>query len=110
MMMAMLALVMFAGIASAADATAKAKKVAGEITAIAADASTVTVQPRAMKNAKAAEAVVVPVVAGTTVTINGEKKTVADLKTGEKVVVTYDADGKNAASIVVAPVGEHNRK
>lgn len=74
------------------------KQITGEISAVDANANTVTVK-------KADKVVVLNVTARTKITIGKEKKTIADLKVGDRVRAKYkEEDGKNVAwSITEAP-------
>lgn len=74
------------------------KQITGEISAVDANANTVTVK-------EADKVVVLNVTARTKITIGKEKKTIADLKVGDRVGAKYkEEDGKNVAwSITEAP-------
>jgi len=81
----------------AAHATkAVEKHVKGDITAVDAKAMTITVKGKKGD-------VTVTVDDKTDIKIGKEKKTIADLKAGEKVIIKYhEADGKNTAKSVEA--------
>lgn len=79
------------------------KHVTGNVSAVDADAKTLTVK------GKKAD-VVISVDVKTKITAGKEAKTLADIKAGDKVIVNYiEANGKNTAKrigIQVAPPGE----
>jgi predicted secreted protein len=106
-MAAMLAMVLCVGVARADEKPAKpagdkkpmAARVAGEISAIEANKSITVKTPK--KGEKEATETVVTITAETPVKEGTEKKTVADLKVGQKVNVTLEGDTKNAKSIAI---------
>ena len=76
-------------------APVKVKQVTGEVTAIDAAAKTLTVKGKAGEVALTADD-------KTTVKIGKEKKTLADVKVGDKVTVKYaEMDGKNVAKSII---------
>ena len=92
----MIALMLSVSIAEAAKA---AKATPGTISKI--DGNTLTITPRAKKGSTDAAPADITVTADdkTVVTVNGETKTLADLKVGDKVRVTLGEDGKTATAI-----------
>jgi len=79
-------------------APAKVKQVTGEVIAVDAKANTVTVKGKKVE-------VIVTCDDKTKVMMGKEKKTLADVKAGDKVTVKYkEVDGKNVAkSIAIKP-------
>ena len=76
-------------------APVKVKQVTGEVTAIDAAAKTLTVKGKAGEVALTADD-------KTTVKIGKEKKTLADVKVGDKITVKYaEMDGKNVAKSII---------
>ncbi|MBI5027109.1 MAG: hypothetical protein HZC12_10375 [Nitrospirae bacterium] len=86
-------------------APATVKQVTGEVAAVDANAKTVTVK------AKKAD-VVISVTDKTKITLGKEKKTLADIKAGDKVTVKYtEVDKKNVAkSIAIAAPKKTEKK
>jgi preprotein translocase subunit SecF len=81
-------------LAVASLAFAGTKQVTGDITAVDAKASTVTVKGRSGE-------VTVDVVDSTKIKAGAKSMTLQDLKAGEKVKVVYtEADGKNTAKTI----------
>ncbi len=77
-------------------APAKVKTVTGEVTAVDAKANTLTVKGKAGDVALSADD-------KTTVKIGKDKKSLADVKAGDKAVVKYsEVDGKNVAKSIAA--------
>ena len=84
-------------IEAAPAAKAVEKRVKGDITAVDAKAMTITVKGKKGD-------VTVTVDAKTEFKLGNDKKTVADLKVGEKVKILYhEADGKNIAKSISEP-------
>lgn len=83
-------------------APAKVKQVTGEVAAVDAKAMTITVSKKV--KGKAVETVVT-VDDKTKIALGKEKKTLADVKAGDKVTVKYtEVDGKNVAkSVAIKP-------
>jgi multidrug resistance efflux pump len=101
MMAAMLVLALMAGVTQAADKKVKPVTVAGSITAVSADS--ITVQP----GDAAKPAVTVAITDTTKIRVNGKEAKADALKTGEKVRVTLDAEGKNAVAINAGEMKGH---
>jgi len=77
-------------------APAKVKAVSGEVVAVDAAAKTITVKGKKGEVALTADDT-------TTVKVGKEKKTLADVKVGDKATVKYtEAEGKNVAKSIVA--------
>jgi Cu/Ag efflux protein CusF len=88
------ALIFVLAFTAASFAAAKVHSVTGEVTAVDAAAKTITLK------AKKGE-VVISVVEKTSIKEGKEKKSLADVKAGDKVTVKYtEADGKMAAKSV----------
>ena len=103
----MIALMLSVSIAEAAKGAKGAKAgrpTPGTIAKI--DGNTLTITPRAKKNSTETPAdITVTADDNTEVTINGEKKTLADLKVGDKVRVTLGEDGK--ATLIASGKAAH---
>lgn len=85
-------------------APAKVKQVTGEVTAVDAAAKTLTVKGKAGDVALTADD-------KTTVKIGKEKKTLADVKVGDKVTVRYaEMDGKNVAKSIMVKAAPAEKK
>ncbi len=85
-------------------APAKVKQVTGEVTAVDAVAKTLTVKGKAGDVAITADD-------KTSVKIGTEKKSLADVKVGDKVTVKYvEADGKNLAKSIVVKAAPAEKK
>ncbi len=85
-------------------APAKVKQVTGEVTAVDAAAKTLTVKGKAGDVALTADD-------KTTVKVGKEKKTLADVKVGDKVTVRYaEMDGKNIAKSIIIKAAPAEKK
>ncbi|MEW6571254.1 MAG: hypothetical protein AB1390_08805 [Nitrospirota bacterium] len=86
----------------------KVKQITGEVAAVDTKAMTISVKKK-MKD-KVVEAVAT-VTENTKITMDKEKKTLADVKVGDKVTLKYmEADGKKTAkSIAIKPVSTEKK-
>lgn len=85
-------------------APAKVKQVTGEVTAVDAAAKTLTVKGKAGDVALTADD-------KTTVKVGKEKKTLADVKVGDKATVRYaEMDGKNVAKSIIIKAAPAEKK
>lgn len=88
----------------------KVTQVTGEVKAVDAAAKTITVAKKV--KGKVDEETVVAVDDKTKITLDKEKKTLADVKAGDKVTVKYtEVDGKNVAkSVAIKPAAKPAEK
>ena len=105
MLVAVLVLAVGTSLAMAEGAEHKANRKGGTITKI--DNANITIQPRAMGDAKPAEVTFATddktvVTAGTA---TGDAKKVSDLKVGDKILVTLTDDSATATAIILNPTG-----
>jgi ribosomal protein S1 len=97
--------VLFIFALAATSFAAGVKQVTGSVTAVDAKANTLTVKGKKGDVAVSTDA-------KTTVMAGKDKKTLADVKAGDKVTVKYtEADGKNVAkSVSIAPAKAEEKK